>query len=162
MTHTKRIAELEAELAKLKKEQAEPVEIDDGTTFTPKHGDFYYTVDDDAWTSQQERWLNCDDDVRRLIFGNVFKTHEGIENARQKRLAIVRVTRAIHELNSQVPQINRGRYGMYYDCERQKFICSNCDGSLSARLLPLSASREIAAQIIRDCGDDLKIIFGVE
>lgn len=159
MNPAQRITELEAELAQLKNEQAQSLEIDDGTTFTPEYDDQYYSLSSGACV-EHNIWLYVDDDKQRLIAGNVFRTQESAENARQKRLAVVRVTRAIYELNLQ--SSDNGMYSIYYYLPEKCFSCNTYGFTVFANLFPMCKNAGIACKTINSHEADLKLIFGVE
>lgn len=97
-------------------------------------------------------------DNARYVEGNYYQTKELAQKALDRQLAIVRV-------NDRIMELNEGREGLAYidynistrEFNKWTFV----GGFKKAQHLSLIANETVADQIISECEDDLKIIFGV-
>jgi len=90
MTTTKleRIANMEKELAALKKDlKDEPKEW-------PQKGDTYYSLDPVSNSYWSRKYINCNTDKRRLDLGNFFRTNEEAEHYRDFLRVMAKLRRA--------------------------------------------------------------------
>lgn len=136
----------------------EEIEPTDSIHWEPKNDDIYYyitiegSVDSDIWTEHP-----MDDD--RWTFGNIYRTEEECEKARDRRLAKVRLQRT----STFEPDFENGKGGwaVYYDHGHETLaVCKldDCDAGEPVRY----ATREDAKKSIEENEQDWKIYFGIK
>lgn len=136
----------------------EPVKV--SKRFVPKEGDtFWYMLG--SGTLSSEFW--CDDRANKgcLAMGNVYRTREEAEKARDKQLALVRIQNYIAD-NELGKEFVYGENNYYITYEhRKKGFFPDCWSTFEYNPpLGYLKSPEACTQVIENCTKDLLIVWG--
>jgi len=128
----------------------------------PAIGDKYYFSRGDG-SIDLFGWGDDTFDIKVLSMGNIFRTREEAEQARDKRLAFVRVTNKLREIEGDWVADFEGRnmkFFPYYrhDCKKWR---SNFTVDSVFTLPELYSTEEAWQWVIANMEDDLKLIYGV-
>lgn len=131
----------------------------DSIHWKPKHGDEYFWIDECGSILPGTFYRDSLYDQQRLTFGNVYRTEEECEKARERRLAKVRLRRT-SDFKPDFKNGNGGWVVMYDHFERVLAIeCySFCDSGEPVRY----ETEEEALKSIRENERDWKIYFGIK
>ena len=150
---TKLLQDIEAmkeKLAAMEKELNKP-----DVKHFPSSGDKYYYYSSIGYVDS----VIAATDALRV---NVFKTHKEAEAAYNKAVALEKVKRRILELQGDwKPNFNDifDKYVLYYDYKTKCFRNSVWRSIKYLSIIPYIKSEEIALTIIKEMGDELKLIF---
>lgn len=124
----------------------------------PKYGDKYFHGDTFGNVSEST-WEDKVGDMKRLNLGLVFSTEKGYKQARDRRLAEVRLRRT----STFKPDFKNGRGGWFatYNHLERKLECHQCSWQDAGEPVRY-ATREDAKKSIEENEQDWKIYFGVE
>jgi len=111
-------------------------------------------------------WRGLDVDHELAAHKQIFLTKEEAEAELERRRAIVRIKKYIAEnFDPFTPDWSdefQEKHTIYFDHERQEFTNVQAFPRIRGEeVLLYLASKYHADQVIRDCKDDLKIVFGV-
>lgn len=134
----------------------------------PELEEFYYFVNHNG-ICNLSTWVGGPMDAFKLSIGNIFKTEEEAEQALKtgwvvKLQARKRLDDYIAEkgYDADVDWSNDSiKYGFYYNFHRKEVVPDDV-GSFKDNDLPYLVNEEDAQDVIANCGDDLKILLGVE
>lgn len=155
----------EEELVRLVKDNKELMNKITQKDVWPKIGDKYYYFDHCS-TIGSGLYFNDRVDEYQKETGNMFKTKEEAEQALDKQKAKVRIINRIKELNDSVGWVCDWSNNSYIKCHLfynnlNKMISSTGVYEFQDTPTELYFSREVADQVVKDCGEDYKIYLGV-
>lgn len=128
-----------------------------------KHGEYWCIHSVFGVMKSTDEPYDCFSDFRYSM-ANYYKTEKEAQKAVDLQLAIVRVNDRIMELNKGwEPKWNntQDNYFIDYIFSRNRFGTNHSSYFWVPTVLSYIKSEELASQIISECEDDLKIIFGV-
>ncbi len=136
----------------------EPVKV--SKRFVPKMGEKYFTVLCHG-NVLEYRWRNDNKDKGVLAMGNVYRTGEEAEKARDKQLALVRIQNYIAD-NELGKEFVYGENNYYITYEhRKKDFFPDCWSTFDHNPpLGYLKSPEACTQVIDNCTKDLLIVWG--
>jgi len=110
-------------------------------------------------------WIGHPTDLMLLAIGNVYRTQEVAELARDKRLAYVRVTNKLRELEgdwvADFENTREEKWCAEYDHEIKKFSI-DYNYALQTAIADLYSTEDAWEWVIDNMVDDLKLIYGVK
>lgn len=138
--------------------------VKDKGRWEPEVGGPYWVVDDDGDVFHSP-WGNDPTYKQRYNMGNVYRTCEEAELARDRQLAYVRITDALREAEGdwKVDWNNSSQtkhHAVYYHTKGD--LLADWCGRLQAAEPALISSKEAWESVIKSHEDDLKLWFGVE
>jgi len=150
-----------AEIRKLVKDNPEILE--DKGEF--EMGDMYWCLDEFnvVW---EWAWKNDDMDNHLLNTGNAFKTEAEAEKKQEQNYALARVEKYIRENDLRLKEVdwndeNQKKWYIFYDHDEKKKFCGGFMYSRNSKELIGELKENADDQIIENCLEDLKIIWGV-
>lgn len=131
----------------------------DSIHWEPKHGAEYFWIDECGSILPGTFYRDSLYDQQRLTFGNVYRTIEEAEKARERRLAEVR----LQQTSTFKPDFenDKGGWVVYYDHGHETLaICEldDCDAGEPVRY----ATREDSRKSIKENREDWLIYFGIK
>ena len=142
----------------LTEEIFEEVEPTDSIHWTPKKDDEYFWMNSYGET-QPDVWDGDSIDSMRLALGMVYRTEEECEEARERRLAEVR----LRQTSNFKPDFENGNggYVVSYDYINKKLDCSDSFWNNSGEPVHY-ATKEDAKKSIRENREDWLTYFGIK
>ncbi len=131
----------------------------------PQKGDCVYVLGNDGMTDSVNWGAYLQLDLSQLKMGCVYPTREASESASTKIRARVRIENYIKEnFGEFVPDwtnVDQGKYSIIYKGLYKTFNCERHSHWQLLTLIPYVANERYGKQVIKDCLDDLKIVFGI-
>lgn len=153
------IKAMEERIASMKKE----LESKQSKVWKPQHGDTAYILWSDGVDFQITYYKR--DNEGQLSMGNVFKTKQEAEKARDRRLATVRVVNALREHEGDwIADWNNNKYDKYhvYSIFPHGELILNRSNRLLLVPIEWYSSKEAWQWVIDNMADDVKLMLGVE
>ncbi len=125
----------------------------------------YYYLGEEGIINDRRDDYNFYDDFRYDI-GNYFQTQEQAQQKKDRDLAIARVNNRIRELQGgevsreEMMDIEIYNWEIFYNVYDKKYDYSCSHNYFLPILLPIR-TKEISQQIIKECKDDLDLIWGI-
>ena len=131
----------------------------DSIHWKPKHGDEYFWIDECGSILPGTFYRDSLYDQQRLTFGNVYRTEEECERARERKLAEVR----LRQTSNFKPDFENGNGGWLvgYDHEDDRLLAVPIDYIDYGEPVHY-ATREEAEKSIEENEQDWKIYFGIK
>ena len=131
----------------------------DSIHWRPKHGERIWYLDENGNTNFTYFDKDNPDHLRRIEFGNAYRTSQECEEARERRLAEVR----LRQTSTFEPDFKNGKSGwtIYYSYLRRELCCDNVSGCDSGEIVRYK-TLEDAKKSIRENREDWLTYFGVE
>lgn len=135
-----------------------PIKV--GKRFIPKMEEEYFSVPSFGGI-EDCTWKVNDYDKGRLAMGNIYRTREEAEKARDKQLALVRIQHYIadNDLGKEFVSGERN-YSIAYDHRKKVFDWFNWDSHDQYNPISYLKSVEACTQVIENCKEDLLIVWG--
>jgi hypothetical protein len=131
----------------------------DSIHWKPKHGDEYFWIDECGSILPGTFYRDSLYDQQRLTFGNVYRTIEEAEKARERRLAEVR----LQQTSNFKPNFedSRGGWVVYYNYKDKELYSYDTDYDDSGETIRY-ATEEDSRKSIKENREDWLIYFGIK